>query len=334
MHIYDDVYKTLLEKNSHLIIPVINEIFSTDYSMNEKISLLSGEHHISVGTDASNSDIAEIGGDRGGVGTDGRKGQSSGIAEIITDSCILIGDKLYHIECQSNPDGTMILRFIEYDFYIALEHAVRQDGSYVMEFPHSAVLYLRSTNATPDTLSMCIKFPNGESVSYEVPVLKTQTLTVEDILMKKLYFIVPYYIMRYEKTADRLGDAEKNVLMAEYQRLYDGVESAHSAGDISDYDVTNIIDLTNRLVDYTVDNEKVRKDVKSVMGGTVLETYADKKLKEGRKEGRREGRKEAMWVVAEILRGADNEYIACETGLTEEEINEIRMELAAAGKRE
>lgn len=115
------------------------------------------------------------------------------------------------------------------------------------------------------------------------------------------------------------------------------METAHSAGDISDYDVTNIIDLTNRLVDYTVGNEKVRKDVKSVMGGTVLETYADKKLKEGRnaglREGRKEGRKEAMWVVAEILRGVGNEDIAGETGLTEEEINEIRTELVAAAKQ-
>lgn len=42
---FDDVFKTLLEKCTDLIIPVINEVFGTDYKMNEPISLASTEHH-------------------------------------------------------------------------------------------------------------------------------------------------------------------------------------------------------------------------------------------------------------------------------------------------
>lgn len=38
----------------------------------------------------------------------------------ITDSCLSIRDKLYHIECQSTPDNTMVVRMVEYDFAIAL----------------------------------------------------------------------------------------------------------------------------------------------------------------------------------------------------------------------
>ena len=37
---------------------------------------------------------------------------------------IHIGDKIYHLECQSNPDGSMILRMVKYDFYIALKNAI------------------------------------------------------------------------------------------------------------------------------------------------------------------------------------------------------------------
>ena len=43
--------------------------------------------------------------------------------EIITDSCLRIGRKLYHIECQSVDDTTMAIRMIEYDFAIALDSA-------------------------------------------------------------------------------------------------------------------------------------------------------------------------------------------------------------------
>lgn len=34
--LFDDVFRTLLEKCTKLIIPVINEVFGTDYRMEEK----------------------------------------------------------------------------------------------------------------------------------------------------------------------------------------------------------------------------------------------------------------------------------------------------------
>ena len=43
---FDDVFRTLLEKCSKLIIPVINEVFMTDYSMEEDVILLSNEHFV------------------------------------------------------------------------------------------------------------------------------------------------------------------------------------------------------------------------------------------------------------------------------------------------
>lgn len=43
---YDDVFRTLLERCQKLIIPVINEVFKTDYDMSEDITLISNEHYI------------------------------------------------------------------------------------------------------------------------------------------------------------------------------------------------------------------------------------------------------------------------------------------------
>ncbi len=40
---FDDVFRTLLEKCKKLIIPVINEIFHTDYSLKENIEVLANE---------------------------------------------------------------------------------------------------------------------------------------------------------------------------------------------------------------------------------------------------------------------------------------------------
>lgn len=54
-----------------------------------------------------------------------------------------IKDKIYHIECQSSKDGTMIIRMIEYDFMIALYNIDKEKEIYEMQFPHSAVVNLR-----------------------------------------------------------------------------------------------------------------------------------------------------------------------------------------------
>ena len=90
--IFDDVYRTIVQKLSFLIIPAINEVFGTHYDMKTDISQLRNEH-------------LELAG------------------KIITDSIFRIGKLIYHIECQSTPDGTMALRMFEYDFAIALEEA-------------------------------------------------------------------------------------------------------------------------------------------------------------------------------------------------------------------
>ena len=41
--------------------------------------------------------------------------------KVITDSIIQIEGHIYHIECQSEKDGNMAVRMMEYDFAIALE---------------------------------------------------------------------------------------------------------------------------------------------------------------------------------------------------------------------
>ena len=81
--IFDDVFRTMIEKIPQLAIPLINEVFQTSYPEDVEIIQLRNEHH-----------------------------QENG--EIITDSCLRIGRKLYHIECQSVDDTTMAIRMIEY----------------------------------------------------------------------------------------------------------------------------------------------------------------------------------------------------------------------------
>ena len=141
--IFDDVFRTMLEKMPRLVIPVINEVFHTSYSEDEKINQYRNEHHTKSG-------------------------------EIITDSYLGIGDKLYHLECESSSRGNMGIRMIEYDFAAALEGAALAEDMFEINFPHSCVLYLRHNQNTPDYLKVKINMPDGQHVIYSIPTVKLQ----------------------------------------------------------------------------------------------------------------------------------------------------------------
>ena len=47
--IFDDVFRTMLEKMPQLVIPVINEVFYTSYSDKETIVQHRNEHHTKSG---------------------------------------------------------------------------------------------------------------------------------------------------------------------------------------------------------------------------------------------------------------------------------------------
>lgn len=48
--------------------------------------------------------------------------------EIVSDSHIMVGGKMFHIECQSIADGSMAVRMFEYDVQIAMQHAELDEG--------------------------------------------------------------------------------------------------------------------------------------------------------------------------------------------------------------
>lgn len=79
--IFDDVFRTETEKMPELTIPLINEVFGTNYPSNVEIIQGRNEH----------------------LAKSGKK---------ITDSYIIIGEKRYHMECQSTEDSTMILQSV------------------------------------------------------------------------------------------------------------------------------------------------------------------------------------------------------------------------------
>ena len=250
--IFDDVFRTMIEKMPYLAVPLINEVFHTSYPEDVKITQLRNEHQ-----------------------------QKDG--EIITDSCLLIGKKMYHIECQSTDDTTMAIRMIEYDFAIAVENAEKQGRRYRIEFPRSCVLFLRSSENTPDYLEADVIFPDGKTHVYSIPAIKMADYTKDHIFEKNLLMLLPFYIMRYEK---KKHDMRKNlellqILLDEYDEIRINLEKELTeTGKAELY--TNLTKLIVKIADHIFEKEEdIRKGIGDVMGGKVLELESERLKAEG-----------------------------------------------------
>ena len=250
--IFDDVFRTMIEKMPYLAVPLINEVFHTSYPEDVKITQLRNEHQ-----------------------------QKDG--EIITDSCLLIGKKMYHIECQSTDDTTMAIRMIEYDFAIAVENAEKQGRRYRIEFPRSCVLFLRSSGNTPDYLEADVIFPDGKTHVYSIPAIKMADYTKDHIFEKNLLMLLPFYIMRYEK---KKHDMRKNlellqILLDEYDEIRINLEKELTeTGKAELY--TNLTKLIVKIADHIFEKEEaIRKGIGDVMGGKVLELESERLKAEG-----------------------------------------------------
>lgn len=273
---YDDVFKTLITDGKNLIIPLINEVFQEVFSGREKIILKQNEHYINS--------------------------QGGHQDSVITDSYFsIVGSEKtneYHFECQSTPDHSMILRFFEYDAEIALRNALMTENTLEVRFPHSAVLYLRCRNNTPNELRIVVKFPKNEKEGeYTIPVIKVRNYSIQEIFEKELWFLIPFYIFNYERNMRELNrdENQRKDLLEKYEDIKKRLDDLVTEEKLDEYHKCLIIDMTNKVVIHLADKyPRVREGVESIMGGKVLEYEAKTILREGIEVGRAKGIEEGI----------------------------------------
>ena len=118
---------------------------------------------------------------------------------------------MYHLECQSTKDETMVIRMFEYDISIAIEHAsLEENDIWEIEFPQSCVLYIRNHRSIPEYHEAIVKFADGQEVHYRVPVLQAKKYTVDRIFEKRLLILLPYHILRYEHFLNTMEQIRRN----------------------------------------------------------------------------------------------------------------------------
>ena len=305
--IFDNVFRTMLEKMPELVVPLINEVFGTNYPADIAVEQQRNEHQTKNG-------------------------------EKITDSRLKIADKIYHIECQSTGDAEMVIRMIEYDFAVSLETKQIENGRYKIYFPHFCVLYLRG-KGRKDTLGMDIIMPDGRVIKYELPAIYIERYTQDVIFQKKLLFFLPFYVIRYEKNREDIEkDPEKlQKLLDEYVTISRKLEeSLLEKGKEALY--RYLVEVIIKIADYIFsDSEKTKKGVDRAMGGEVLELKTDKLINEIRQDVKEEVKAEVKEeiktetkekiVICMLKRGKSTlEEIAADTQMPIEQVERIKKE--------
>ena len=267
-NVYDGAFRTILNDCRKLILPVINEIFNEEYTGDEEIRFFPNEHFLAQ--------------------------QDETDKERITDTNFTVYGqvvKKYHIECESSlPDGRITVRLFEYDAQIALDEGEVTEETLTVTFPNTAVLYLRTYKKTPDKMKYVIVTPGG-TVRYDIPIMKVQTYSLDDIFEKGLLLLIPFYIFSHEKSFPEYNKNEQKLtkLQAEYQDILERLDRLEHQGKIGSFDKRTIIELSNDVVrEIARKYENVQKGIGEIMGGALIETEARTILNQGRTEMKRE----------------------------------------------
>lgn len=296
--VFDSVFKTMVHKTPQLIVPFINEAFGREYPADTPVIQFSNEHEELRGS-------------------------------LIDDSVFRLQDKIYHVECQSTNDSSMVIRMIEYDFAIALEQALAAGQPYEIDFPSSCVLFLRHSDKTPDVLQLKVNLPNGESFLYETKVVKAQSYDSKELFQKRLFLLLPYYLMRYERSLDRIA-ADANLTAQLVEECVDLnnqlVNTMLETGDRLLYE--ELVELIIRVIDHIMAKyESLRGKVRGAMGGEVLELLNEraKRLeREAEERGYRDGiiQGEKQGIEQGIVQGIEQGIDGLVAELTERGVDE------------
>ena len=162
--------------------------------------------------------------------------------------------------------------------------------------------------------------PDG-TVRYDVPIMKVQTYSLDDIFEKSLLMLIPFYIFSHEKSFPEYNSNEQKLekLKAEYRRILEKLDGLERNGVIGAFDKRTIIDLSGDVINEIAQKyENVQKGVGGMMRGALIETSARTILNQGINEAKKET------AIRLLKRGKQTvEEIAEDTGLSVAEVEQL-----------
>lgn len=328
--IYDRVAKRCLMLSKPAIIRFINGIFGTHHALNSPVDYNWTEH-----TDDD-------------------------LKRTLADTIITINHRFsYHIEFQIMVDGSIAFRILEYGFHHAMKNRKYNSEENVLIFPEPVLIYLYEGQHQPDNQTLTIRFGEQGEFHYKIPTIKYLTLSQKELEQKKLIILIPFQILRLRNTFER-SRSEENLEKLKSLVQHDIIEVINlnlRAGNITTTDAQKLRRLTQQLfhavydkypevaqegVDEEVDEalildvdivehevtQRVTKEVTEKVTKNVTKEVTEKVTQKLTQEFSRQlDQKDAEIAVYKMLmKGYPIDEIAAKTGLTPEEIEQLKNE--------
>ena len=132
----------------------------------------------------------------------------------------------------------------------------------------------------------------GGMVRYDVPIMKVQKYSLDDIFEKHLLMLIPFYIFSHENNFPEYNSNEQKLkeLKAEYQIILERLDALERQEVIGAFDKRTIIELSGDVIrEIAQKYDNVQKGVGDMMSGALIETEARTILNQGISQGIKQG---------------------------------------------
>ncbi len=175
--LWGEILKAIVDAMPEQLFPLFKEVYGKDYPKGTPITLLATEYS----TYQEQPDAPP--------------------GSRLTDVTLLVnGTDYYHLECQMHNEQEMVIRMIAYDLHVAMQHTTSEDketGGMVMHFPRSTVIYPEKNHRLPESLRCRIIFQDGSEHIYQIPTVRIQSYSLQEIREKHLTIFIPYVLLRF-----------------------------------------------------------------------------------------------------------------------------------------
>ena len=131
----------------------------------------------------------------------------------------------------------------------------------------------------------------GGTVQYDVPIMKVQSYSLDEIFEKRLLMLIPFYIFSHEKSFSEYNNNELKLeeLKAEYRIILERLDDLEKQGIIGAFDKRTIIELSSDVIrEIARKYENVQKGIGATMRGLLIQTEAGTILNRGISENKKE----------------------------------------------
>ena len=122
--------------------------------------------------------------------------------------------------------------------------------------------------------------------------MKLKNYTLDEIFEKRLYLLLPFYILVYENRFEECNEnaAEGEKLIAEYRRIAAYLGEKVSIGDLNEYERNLLASMILKVAEHCLEKyEVIKKGIQEIMGGVLLDYPAKIILNKGLAQGRAQG---------------------------------------------